>query len=360
MDKKKDVSVGLPLLMPEDIRIEYIKDENTSDVEKCKFVVSPLESGFGITIGNALRRVLLGYIPGYSICKINIEGVTNEFACIDGVRQDVFIIVQRLKQIILKKKTESEDERENKYEEEIRIEKKGGSFNGADIAKASKKFDVVNKELEICDFNDDVVFKITLYINKGVGYSQAENFNNEIDKAGDIYLDCIYSPIVNVSYNVDENFHLNEEKRNYDSLTMEVTSNGAIKAEEAVVIAAGIIMDHIKLFLNNENYNYFTENNFIEEENKRRQKRRELLKMKISDLVDKFSSRSYNCIIEAGIETVEELVRLSDAQLLSIRNFGKKSLSEIRDFKERNQLFLHENTGSDEEPTKDGAHSKKK
>lgn len=359
MSTKKNISAGLPLLMPEDIKIEYIKDENTSGVEKCKFVVSPLESGFGITIGNALRRVLLGYIYGYSICKINIEGVTNEFACIDGVRQDVFIIVKHLKEVILKKKIEDE-ESSDKYEEIITIEKKGGSFTGADIAKASKRFDVVNKDLVICEFNSDVVFKITIYINKGVGYSQAEKFNNETDEPGDIYLDCIYSPIVNVSYNVEENFHLNEQNKNYDSLTMEVTSNGAIKAEEAVVIAAGILMDHIKLFLNNENYNYSTENNFIEEENKKRQERKELLKMKISDLVDQFSSRSYNCIFEAGIETVEELVRLSDAQLLSIRNFGRKSLAEISKFKEAHQLFLRENNGSNEDSPKGDAHSKKK
>lgn len=359
MSKKKNISAGLSLLMPGDIQIEYKKDENSSDEKKCSFVVSPLESGFGITIGNALRRVLLGYIHGYSICKINIEGVTNEFACIDGVRQDVFIIVQRLKKVILKKKIEDE-ENSDKYEEIITIEKKGGSFTGADISKASKKFEVVNKELEICDFNDDVVFKITIYINKGVGYSPAEKFNNETDKPGDIYLDCIYSPIVNVSYNVKENFHLNEQNKNYDSLTMEVTSNGAIKAEEAVVIAAGILVDHIKLFLNNENYNYSTENNFIEEENKKRQERRELLKMKISDLMDQFSSRSYNCIFEAGIETVEELVRLSDAQLLSIRNFGKKSLAEISRFKEAHQLFLRENIGSNEDSPKGDAHSKKK
>lgn len=351
MSKKKNISVGLPLLMPEDISIEYIKKENTSDEKKCKFIVSPLESGFGITIGNALRRVLLGYVPGYSICKINIEGVTNEFACIDGVRQDVFIIVQRLKQIILKKKTEDEEDYD-RYEEIITIEKKGGSFTGADISKASKKFEIVNKDLEICDFNDDVVFKITIYINKGVGYSPAEKFNNERDKTGDIYLDCIYSPIVNVSYNVEENFHLNEQNKNYDSLTMEVTSNGAIKAEKAVVIAAGILMDHIKLFLNNENYNYSTENNFIEEENKKRQERKELLKMKISDLVDQFSSRSYNCIVEAGIETVEDLVKLKDEKLLEIRNFGKKSLAEISRFKEAHQLFLREDIESNDESSK--------
>lgn len=339
------------LLLAKEVKVEDL------DECRCKLSISPLESGFGVTIGNALRRVLLSYIPGYAIYAIKINGVKHEYATIDGVVEDVIQIVLNLKKVILRKKNKPSDNVKNDVEdhennisdvscETICIKKnKGGTFTGKDITATSKVFEVVNSDLIICNFAKEIDFEIEIKINKGVGFKVAKEFENNVDTIGTIYIDSIYSPIINVAYTVDDKFHLNGEDRRYDLLTMDITSNGAIEASRAVCIAAKILIQHLKLFLKDQNFIKNIDEDIIPDIDANNLKKKNLLDTPIASLTDGvLSKRARNSFINSGMVTIRDMVQyVSNANknqdLKKIRSCGKKTFDEVHAFIEKEGLF---------------------
>ena len=340
--------------MPEDLLLAKEVKVEDLDERRCRLSISPLESGFGVTIGNALRRVLLSYIPGYAIYAIRINGVKHEYSTVDGVVEDVIQIVLNLKKVILRKKNinvasgNAKDVTDDGSinSEKICIKKnKGGVFVGKDITDNSKYFEVVNSDLVICNFAKEIDFEITIDINKGVGFKVAKEFNNNEDEIGTIYIDSIYAPIINVAYNVDEKFHLNGEDRLYDSLTMEITSNGAIEASRAVCIAAKILIQHLKLFLKDQNFIKNIDEDIIPDIDANSLKKKELLDTPIADLPNGvLSKRARNSFTKSGMVTVRDMVEYiskigTDPYLKKIKSCGETTKDEVRAFVEKEFLW---------------------
>jgi len=294
---------------------------------ECNFIFTPLENGFGITVGNALRRVLLSYIRGYAIYAIEIPGVKHEFSTIDGVVEDVVDIVLNLKKLNFKKVGELE-------EEVISVSLNSNVFKSDDINNFSENFKVVNEGFEICHFSGNKHFEIKLYINGGRGFEIAKKFDNSKDPIGKIYIDSIYSPVVNVAYKIDD-VRIGE-KIDYNCLNLTVETDGTITPQRAVNVAADILMDHFRIFSSNK-----TVVKQVEEENVLTL---DISSMKIKKLLIEavenldFSKRPINCLQCAGIYYVKDLVVLSREQLLGIKNLGRKSIVEIDEFMEKNGL----------------------
>ncbi len=297
-----------------------------SNAKYGKFEFRPLEPGFGRTIGNALRRILLSTLEGFAINSIKIDGADHEFATIPGVKEDVTNIILNLKQVRFKQIVEE-------YENEkvsIKVENTK-EFKAGDIGKCLTGFEVLNPELVICHLDTKATMQIEISINKGRGYVPADEnkelFTNDVNT---IAIDSIYTPIRNVKYSI-EPFRV-EQKTDYDKLIIEITTDGSIHPKDALKEAAKILIYHFMLFSDDkisiENADMDGNEEFDEEVLHMRQ----LLKTKLSDM--NLSVRALNCLKAADVETLGDLVQYNKTDLLKFRNFGKKSLTELEDLLE--------------------------
>ncbi len=292
------------------------------------FEFKPLEPGFGVTVGNALRRVLLSSLEGYAVSGVKITGVDHEFSTIKGVNEDVTEIILNLKQVRLKKVID-----DNNNSDKIYLTLKGvDQFKGEHIEKQTNVYQVMNPDIVICNLNPSVSLEVELTISKGRGYVPAdENKPKEGAPAGFIAIDSIYTPIRNVKYSV-ENFRV-EQRVDFEKLVLDVTTDGTLHPEEAVKEASRILIQHLML-ITDENITFDTpqtvENEMVDETVLHLRK---LLKTPLEDM--DLSVRAFNCLKAAKINSLEELVSFNTNDLLKFRNFGKKSLVEI-------EALLHE------------------
>lgn len=287
-----------------------------------KFEFKPLEPGYGITVGNALRRVLLSSLEGYAIAAIKIDGVKHEFDTIPGVKEDVTNIILNLKKVDLKQTTEDVDT------EKATITVSGQEvFKAGDIGKALSGFEVLNPDEVICHLDPDAGFTIEVTINKGRGWVPADENQMDIQDIQTLAIDSIYTPIKNVKYAV-ENFRV-DQKTDYEKLIIEITTNGSILPKEALKEAAKILINHLMLFSGEKITIETTEAEGTEEFDEEILHMRQLLKTKLVDM--DLSVRALNCLKSAEVETLGELVVFNKTDLLKFRNFGKKSLTELDD-----------------------------
>jgi DNA-directed RNA polymerase subunit alpha len=293
-----------------------------SDEKNGKFEFRPLEPGYGITIGNALRRILLSSLEGYAITTVKIESVEHEFATIKGVIQDVTEIVLNLKQIRLKKEVEDFDN------EKVSITITGQEkFTAGDINKFMTGFSVLNPDLVICEMEPAVKLQMEITIGKGRGYVPAAENKPVEEEFGVIPIDSIYTPIKNVKFAV-ENFRV-EQKTDYEKLVLDIQTDGSIHPKDALKEAAKILIYHFVLF-SDEKITLDTDEKFANEEfDEEILHMRQMLKTKLVDM--DLSVRALNCLKAADVETLGELVQYNRNDLLKFRNFGKKSLTELDD-----------------------------
>lgn len=293
-----------------------------SDEKLGIFEFRPLEPGYGITIGNALRRILLSSLEGYAITTIKIEGVEHEFATIKGVIDDVTEIILNLKQIRLKKEIEDFDS------EKVSITITGqNKFTAGDLNKFMTGFSVLNPELVICEMEPAVKFQMEITIGKGRGYIPSQENMPVEEEIGVIPIDSIYTPIKNVKFSV-ENFRV-EQKTDYEKLIFEIQTDGSIHPKDALKEAAKILIYHFMLF-SDEKITLDSDEKFANEEfDEEVLHMRQLLKTKLVDM--DLSVRALNCLKAADVETLGDLVQYNRNDLLKFRNFGKKSLTELDD-----------------------------
>lgn len=286
------------------------------------FEFRPLEPGFGITIGNALRRILLSSLEGYAITSVKISGVSHEFSTIKGVVEDVTDIILNLKQVRFKKTGDSGDS------EKIFVVIKGqDAFNAGDITKFSNNFTVLNPELVVCNMNPSVTLEMEISVSKGRGYIAAEENKNENANVGVIAIDSIYTPIKNVKYSI-ENYRV-EQKTDYEKLIIDISTDGSIHPEEALKEAAKILIQHFMLFSDER---IMLETQAKEQTNEVDEEILHMRKILKTELVDMdLSVRALNCLKAADIRTLADLVTYDVADMLKFRNFGKKSLTEIQE-----------------------------
>ena len=290
-----------------------------------KFEFRPLEPGFGITVGNALRRILLSSLEGFAINTIRIAGVEHEFSTIPGVKEDVTNIILNLKQVRFKQIVdETEDEKVS-----IVIEN-ATEFKAGDINKYLSGFGVLNPDLVICHLDPKATMEIELTINKGRGYVPADENREYCHEINQLAIDSIYTPIRNVKFAV-ENYRV-QQKTDYEKLVLEITTDGSIHPKDALKEAAKILIYHFMLFSDEkitlENNDFDGNEEFDEEVLRMRQ----LLKTKLVDM--DLSVRALNCLKAADVETLGDLVQFNKTDLLKFRNFGKKSLTELDDLLE--------------------------
>ena len=290
-----------------------------------KFEFRPLEPGFGITIGNALRRILLSSLEGFAINTIKIEGVEHEFATVPGVKEDVTNIILNLKQVRFKQIV---DEVET---EKVSITVENATeFKAGDIGKYLSGFEVLNPELVICHLDSKATMQIDLSINKGRGYVPSDENRAFCTEVNTIPVDSIYTPIRNVKYQIEQ--YRVEQKTDYDKLVLEITTDGSIHPKDALKEAAKILIHHFMLFSDEKitlDDSAFDANEEFDEEVLHM---RQLLKTKLTDM--NLSVRALNCLKAAEVETLGELVQFNKTDLLKFRNFGKKSLTELDDLLE--------------------------
>lgn len=286
-----------------------------------KFEFRPLEPGYGVTIGNALRRILLSALEGFAITSIRIDGVKHEFSTVPGVIEDVTNIILNLKKVRFKQVVEEIET------EKVTIAVSGNSevFKAGDIGKSLTGFEVLNPELVICHLDSSASFQIEISINKGRGYVPADENRNPADDVNVIPIDSIYTPIVNVKYAV-EPFRV-EQKTDYDKLLLEIKTDGSIHPKEALKEAAKILIHHFMLFSDEKITLETTDVDGNEEFDEEVLLMRQLLKTKLVDM--DLSVRALNCLKSADVETLGELVVFNKTDLLKFRNFGKKSLTEL-------------------------------
>jgi len=287
-----------------------------------KFEFRPLEQGYGITVGNALRRILLSSLEGFAITTVKIDGVEHEFSTITGVIEDVTDIILNLKQVRFKQQIEDVNE------EKVLVTISGQEqFKAGDLGKFLNGFKVLNPDLTICNMETDVKLQMEISINKGRGYVIAEENKPAEPEFGLIALDAIFTPIKNVKYEV-ENYRV-EQKTDYEKLVIEVETDGSIHPKEALKEAAKIIIYHFMLF-SDEKITLDSEDSFSNEEfDEEALHMRQLLKAKLVDL--DLSVRALNCLKAAEVETLGDLVKFNKNDLLKFRNFGKKSLTELEE-----------------------------
>jgi DNA-directed RNA polymerase subunit alpha len=288
-----------------------------------KFEFKPLEPGYGITVGNALRRVLLSALEGYAISSIKIDGVKHEFDTIPGVKEDVANVILNLKKVVLKQTVEDTD-----FEKATITVSGTEVFTAGDIGKALQGFEVLNPDLVICHLDPSASFTIVLTINKGRGWVPADENVTPNDDINTIAIDSIYTPIKNVKYTI-ENFRV-DQKTDYDKLIIEITTDGTIQPKDALKEAARILIYHFMLFSDEKITLEATENDGNEEFDEEVLHMRQLLKSKLVDM--DLSVRALNCLKSAEVETLGELVVFNKTDLLKFRNFGKKSLTELDEF----------------------------
>jgi len=302
--------------MPEKVTIEEIAGR-----DHCRFIMQPLEPGYGVTVGNALRRILLSSIPGSAIIGVKISDVLHEYQTIPGVVEDVTEIILNLKEIRLKLK----DESVQKVHFHIRGK---GTWTAASIEEASPEIEVMNPEHHIATLAHDADFDVELRFGTGKGYITAEELQMTDYPIGMLALDAIYTPIRNVIYNI-EPFRVGQ-RTDYEKLIIDVRTDGTINAEEAVKKASQLMMEHVRYFISTEEVDKYDEPIIdleMEEHLAEISKTKELLDMSVDDL--ELSVRVHNCLKAANIKRVADLVRFQESELLKFRNFGRKSMTEL-------------------------------
>ena len=292
-----------------------------------KFEFRPLEPGFGITIGNSLRRILLSSLEGYAINTIRIAGVEHEFSTVPGVKEDVTNIILNLKQVRFKQVVE---EFEN---EKVSITVENSTeFKAGDIGKYLTGFEVLNPDLVICHLDSKASMQIDLTINKGRGYVSADENREFCTDVNVLPIDSIYTPIRNVKYSVEP--YRVEQKTDYDKLIIEVTTDGSIHPKDALKEAAKVLIYHFMLFSDEKIMLESPDQEGNQEFDEEVLHMRQLLKTKLTDSSLTLSVRALNCLKAADVETLGDLVQYNKTDLLKFRNFGKKSLSELDDLLE--------------------------
>ena len=294
----------------------------TADEFDGVFEFRPLEPGFGITIGNALRRILLSSLEGFAITSLRIDGVEHEFSSVKGVVEDITDVILNLKKVRFRKQIESEES------EKINFTVTGkDTFTAGDIAKHLSIFQVLNPEIVICHMEPSVKLNVEISVNKGRGYVPAEENKIPTAHLGTIFMDSIHTPIKNVKFSM-ENFRV-EQKTDYEKLILEIKTDGSIHPKDALKEAARILIHHFMLFSDEKITLDIEEKAVAEEFDENTLHIRQLLKTKLVDM--DLSVRALNCLKAADVETLGELVAFNKNDLLKFRNFGKKSLTELED-----------------------------
>jgi len=296
---------------------------------KGRFEFRPLEPGFGITVGNALRRILLSSLEGFAITSIRIEGVEHEYSTIKGVQEDVTDLILNLKQIRFKRQIDSTES------ETVVVTVSGQTvMTAGDLGKFTSAFQVMNPDLVICQMDEKATITMELTIGKGRGYVPAEENKREGVAVGTIAIDSIFTPIRNVKYDV-ENFRV-EQRTDYEKLVLEIECDGSITPKDALQESAKILIQHFMLFSDERISLELEERVEVEEFDESSLHMRQLLKTKLSDM--DLSVRALNCLKAADIDTLGDLVSYNKNDLLKFRNFGKKSLTELEDLVENKNL----------------------
>lgn len=309
--------------MPEKIQL----DESSYSNMFGRFIVQPLEKGFGATLGNSMRRVLLSSLPGYAITAIKVDNVQHEFATIPGVVEDVPELILNLKQVRLKLV--------NKKTTRVLVPLRGPlEFTAGEIQKASSDVEILNPSLHIATLNTEASFELDLRIGKGIGYVTAEENKPPEQTVGLIPIDAIFTPIRNVRYFV-ETTRVGQQT-DYEKLTIEIETDGSITPEDALAHAGKIMRDHIQLFIN---FDIEPESDKeTSEEDAEFARIRKVLTTPVDEL--ELSVRSHNCLRAANIKTIADLVKRDEAELLKFRNFGRKSLAELAEIIEAERLHF--------------------
>lgn len=297
---------------------KFTSTDLTEDGRYGKFVVEPLERGYGITLGNSLRRVLLSSLPGVAVSSVRIDGIQHEFSTIPGVKEDVTEIVLNIKGLTVNYAGEES--------KELTISAKGECEVTAASIEADGEVEILEPDMHIATLGADAELNMHLVIEKGRGYVSAERNKEIMNEKGEslvgvIPVDSIYSPVLKVNYNV-ENTRVGQIT-DYDKLTLEVWTDGTISAKEAVSLAAKVLNDHLTLFVDLSEEAANTEI-MVEKDEKSHEK---ILEMTIEEL--DLSVRSFNCLKRAGINTVEDLINKTEEEMMKVRNLGKKSLEEV-------------------------------
>ena len=305
------------LKMPETVVLDETSYTNTFG----RFFLQPLERGYGVTLGNSLRRVLLSSLTGAAITSVKFSGVLHEFTTIEGVVEDVSEIILNLKQVRLKLL--------NKKPNKIDISFSGeGEFTAADLQKHSNDVEILNPELHISTHNKSAKFDIELRLGRGKGYVPASENVTPDQTIGVIPIDSIFTPIKNVKYEV-ENVRIGD-KNDFEKLTMEIATDGSITPDDALTQAAKVLKDHIQLFINFDLEQ--EEEQAVSQKDSEKERVRKILLTGVDDL--ELSVRSHNCLKAANIKNLAELVRKDESEMLKFRNFGRKSLAELMEIVE--------------------------
>ena len=313
MTEQITVPMSSFMKMPERVQL----DEATRSETFGRFVLQPLEEGYGTTIGNAFRRVLLASIPGSAISAVRIDGVLHEFQTVEGITEDISEVVLNLKEIRLKQIDKKTSRIVFKVTGPI-------DFTGRHIAEASDAFQILNPEHHIATLAEGVALNVELRIGRGKGYVPSEENRQPDQPVGMIAIDSIYTPVLNVRFLVEPTRV--GQKTDYEKLTLEITTDGSISPEEALASGAKILRDHIQLFLN---FDAQEAEVAQEEESKEAEvnRVRRILLTPVDEL--ELSVRSHNCLKAANINTISDLVSRQESELLKFRNFGRKSLAEL-------------------------------
>ncbi len=300
-----------------------------ADNQYGKFEFRPLEPGYGITVGNALRRILLSSLEGFAITSIKIEGIDHEFSTVTGVMEDVTDIILNMKQVRFRRMVEDVEN------EKIMVKITGqDSFKAGDLNNFLSSFEVLNPELIICRMEPDVKLQIEINISKGRGYVPAEDNQPVEAEFGVIAIDSIFTPIRNVKYSI-ENYRV-EQKTDYEKLIFEISTDGSIHPKDALKEAAKILIYHFMLFSEDKITIDYDDKMANEEFDEEILHMRQLLKTKLIDL--DLSVRALNCLKAAEVESLGDLVKFNKNDLLKFRNFGKKSLTELEELLETMSL----------------------
>lgn len=287
-----------------------------ADTYYARFEIEPLEKGFGITIGNSLRRILLSSLPGYAINTIKIEGIAHEFSTIKGVTEDVTALILNLKDVCLKA-----IDAEDKDVKELKINKKGpGIVTGEDIT-TDGTLEVVNKDLHIAYLEDDAELNITMTAVKGRGYTSGDKNKAESNIIGVLPIDSLFTPVKKANFEIEKTRIGGE--LDYEKLTLDIWTNGVIEPFEALSMAAKILYEHLEMFIDlsdiAKNMSIMSQKEMSEKD--------KMLEMPIEEL--EFSVRSYNCLKRAGIHIVADIIAKTEHDMMKVRNLGKKSLDEV-------------------------------
>jgi len=322
-----------PLTMPKEVVI----DQSSATENYSRFIIEPLERGYGTTLGNSLRRVLLSSIQGGAVVSMRITGCLHEFSSIDGVYEDVSDIVLNVKQL-----------RVRMHADEMRtltLQTKGKTKVTAGMFEGGSDIEILNPDLHICELTDDIEFEMQIDIDSGRSYNVAEQNKRADAPVGTIFVDALFSPVIKVSYQV-ENTRVGQ-KTDFDRLILEVTTDGSITPEDALSYAAKLLKDHLQLFI------HMDEEVMVEEEPEEDEETirvRNLLRTRVDEL--ELSVRSSNCLRAANIQTIRDLVTKSESEMLKYRNFGRKSLNEISTLLEEMGLGFGMDVSKYDEPQK--------